>query len=51
MRDIHYSYNIKNLFCHLERKINLNILETQFCFDRAVSGQKSPQCMVLFNDR
>ena len=32
-------YNIKNIFCHLERKINY---KAQFCFDRAVSGQRSP---------
>ena len=46
MKDIICLYDIKNIFCYLERKINLNILKTQFCFDRAFSGQRSPQCTI-----
>ena len=26
-RNSHWIYNVKNIFCHLERKINIDILE------------------------
>ena len=34
MKDIHFLFYIisKNIFCHLERKINLNILENAILF-------------------
>ena len=36
------------MFCHLERKINLNILENAIIFDGAVSGQRSPYCTIAW---
>ena len=47
-------YNIKNIFCHLECKINLNILENTILFWSCHFRSKVTvvyYCMVLFNGR
>ena len=47
-------YNIKNIVCHLERKINLNILKNAILFWSCRFKSKITavyHCTVLFNDR
>ena len=48
MKDIHYLFYItsKNNFVIKNDKLTLIYWKMQFCFDRAVSGQRSPQCTI-----
>ena len=45
MKNIHYLFHIASTIyvCHLQP---LYTGKRQFCFDRAVSGQRSPQCTI-----
>ena len=48
MKDVHFLFYItsKTYFVIYDAKLTLTYCKTQFCFDRAVSGQRSPQCTI-----
>ena len=50
MKDIHYSFYItsKIYFVIYYAKLTLMYWKTQLCFDRDVSGQRSPQCTIAW---